>query len=125
MWPRMVPNDAQGIGGVIERFAPNSRLDPVRRLAPFSATSSPMDDPGRFGYLHTSLSTLSRPNVLSGVEIAGSTVCVCVGVWGGGRGASARATPQGGFKWVNRVNPIVTHHICTTLTRLNTDGNHS
>ena len=29
-----------------------------------------MDDPGRFGYLHTSLSTLSHSDVLSGVEIA-------------------------------------------------------
>ena len=70
MWSRMVPNGAQGIGGVIERFAPNSRFDPVRRLAPFSATSSPLDKPGRFGYLHTSLSTLSHSDVLSGVEIA-------------------------------------------------------
>ena len=43
---------------------------PVRRMAPFSATSSPLDDPGRFGYLHTSLSTLSHSDVLSGVEVA-------------------------------------------------------
>ena len=70
MWPRMVPFGAWGIGGVIERFAPNSRFDPMRRLAPFSATSSPMDKPGRFGYLHTSLSTLIHSDVLSGVEIA-------------------------------------------------------
>ena len=70
MWPRTVPDGAWGISGVIERFAPKSRFDPVRRLAPFSATSSPMDDPGRFGYLHTSLPTLSYADVLSGVEIA-------------------------------------------------------
>ena len=31
----------------------------MRVLVPFSATSSPMDDPGRFGYLQTSLFTLS------------------------------------------------------------------
>ena len=43
---------------------------PVRRLAPFSATSSPMDKPGRFGYLHTSLCALSHSDVLSGVKIA-------------------------------------------------------
>ena len=70
MWPRMVPYGARGIGGVIKRFAPNSRFDPVRRLAPFSATSSPMDKPGRFGYLHTSLCTLSHSVVLSGVKIS-------------------------------------------------------
>ena len=70
MWPRMVPYGAWGISGVIERLAPKSRFDPMRRLAPFSATAPPMDDPGRFGYLHTSLSTLSRSDVLSGVEIA-------------------------------------------------------
>ena len=70
MWSRMVPNGAGGIGGVIERFAPNSRSDSMRRLAPFSTTSSPLDDPGRFGYLHTSLSTQSYSDVLSKVEIA-------------------------------------------------------
>ena len=70
MWPRMVPYGAWGIGGVIKRFAPNSRFDPVRRMAPFSATSSPMDDPGRFGHLHTSLCTLHHSDARSGVEIA-------------------------------------------------------
>ena len=43
---------------------------PVRRLAPFSATSSPRDKPGRFGYLHTSLCALSHADVQSEVENA-------------------------------------------------------
>ena len=50
--------------------APRSRNQPARCAAPYSATSSPVDDPGRFGYLHASLSTLSNSDLLSGVEIA-------------------------------------------------------
>ena len=44
--------------------------DRARRTSPCSATSSPMEDPGRFGYLHTSLSALSQPDALSGLDIA-------------------------------------------------------
>ena len=43
---------------------------PIRHMSPFSITSSPMDDPGRYGYLQTSLSTLSNSEPVSGVEIA-------------------------------------------------------
>ena len=38
-------------------------------MSPFTATSSLIDNPGRFGYLHTSLSTLSKSNVASGVDV--------------------------------------------------------
>ena len=56
---------------VIKQCEPQrSRSDPVRRIAPSSTTSSPMDDPGRFGYLQTSLSTLSYSEAVSEVEIA-------------------------------------------------------
>ena len=65
----MVPNGAQGQIGCLVQVARLPHRYPMRRLAPFSATSSPMDKPGRFGYLHTSFSTLSHSDVLSGVEI--------------------------------------------------------
>ena len=40
----------------------------MRRMPPFSATSSPLDDPGRLGYLHTFLSTLSNSDAVSEVD---------------------------------------------------------
>ena len=70
MWPRMVPDGARGQIGCLVQIARLPLRYPVRRLAPFSTTSSPRDKPGRFGYLHTSLSTLSQPDALSGLEIA-------------------------------------------------------
>ena len=42
----------------------------MRHKASFSAISSPMDDPGRFGYLHPSLSTLRNSDSVSELEIA-------------------------------------------------------
>ena len=70
MWPRMVPDGARGQIGCLVQIARLPLRYPVRRLAPFSTTSSPRDKPGRFGYLHTSLSTLSHSDALSGVKIA-------------------------------------------------------
>ena len=70
MWPRMVPYGACGQIGCLVQIARLPHRYPVRRLAQFSATSSPMDKPGRFGYVHASLSTLSYADVQSEVEIA-------------------------------------------------------
>ena len=42
----------------------------MRYTALFSTTSSALDDSGRFGYLHTSLATLSHSDAVSEVEIA-------------------------------------------------------
>ena len=42
----------------------------MRRLAPFSAKSSPRDKPGRFGYLQASLFTLSYSDTVPEVKIA-------------------------------------------------------
>ena len=53
-----------------QSVVPGASRSAMRHLAPFSAKSSPLDDPGRFGYLHTSLSALSHSDVLSGLEIA-------------------------------------------------------
>ena len=47
---------------------PSGRL--VRRMAPFSTTSSNEDDAGRCGYLQCSLSTLRYYDLVSEVEIA-------------------------------------------------------
>ena len=66
----MVPIGAWGQIGFLVQIARFPHRYPVRRLAPFSATSSPLDKPGRFGYLHTSLSALHHSDALSWVKIA-------------------------------------------------------
>ena len=40
-------------------YPPQQRIQLIRRMALYLVISSPMDDPARFGYLHTSLSMLS------------------------------------------------------------------
>ena len=42
----------------------------VCRMPLYLVISSPTDEPARFGYLHTSLSTLSHSDSVSGSEIA-------------------------------------------------------
>ena len=66
----MVAYGAQASSGVIEQCEPQSRFEPMRRMSPFSAISSPMDDPGHYVYLYTSLSTFSNSDAVSEVEIA-------------------------------------------------------
>ena len=52
------------------RRADLTPLGPMRRMAPYSTRSSPLDDPDRFGYLHTSLSTPSHSDAVSEVDKA-------------------------------------------------------
>ena len=49
----------------------------MRHMAPFSTISSPLDNPGRFGYLNTSLSTLRHSDAVSEVDIAISRELIC------------------------------------------------
>ena len=61
---------AQASSFVIKQYEPQSRFESMRRMAPFSTMSSPMDDPGHYVLLNTSLSTFSNSDAVSEGEIA-------------------------------------------------------
>ena len=60
----------QRSSGVIKQSEPQSGFDPMRLMSLFSTTSSNVDDPGRCGQLHTSLSMLRYSDFVTGIEIA-------------------------------------------------------
>ena len=64
----MVAYGAWGQIGSVAHIAQLPRWRFVRHMPLISATSSNADDPGRYGYLHTSLSTLRHSDAVSEVE---------------------------------------------------------
>ena len=52
-WARMVPCGERQISAFSARIAQLPYWDLMRRMPPFSATSSPLDDQDRLGYLNT------------------------------------------------------------------------